>query len=175
MHSPSPNTLLIPSNWGVDVPSPRGACPGCIHWQKIHGKRGAIAPPSLSSVRSQSHRIFWGVLCSWEALPLSAHSLNRFLFPRILHQPGQIYLLYLSPVMTQLTEIPELGTWSSRKTAAIACPLIISNTATLQSPSLPLFVPPGATSFLLQHYCMKWESCLQQWMYTLECILWRIL
>lgn len=74
-------------------------------WEKrINGTSTTKLRCTRTSLRNSS------ALCFWEALSLSACSLTRFPFPMIFPQPGQTYLLYLSPVVIQLTEILEPGT-----------------------------------------------------------------
>jgi len=85
---------------------------------------------------------------------------HRFAFLRILRQPGLMYLLYLSPVMIQLTEILELGTRPSRN-ASSRC-LSMDN---IQHSCPPFTCPPscvpGPASNLLQHRCIQGERFLQ--------------
>lgn len=149
--------------------------PGAPRQERLGKRESTVAPPPCSERCTRTSLRNSSASCSWEALSLSAHGLARFPFPRILHQPGQMYLLYLSPVMIQLTEILELGTRISRN-ASCHC----LSTDNVQHSCPPFTNPPPSCALELPAFCCSIvalnERLVCSWRCTpLQCISWKTL
>lgn len=88
--------------------------PAAPRQERIRKREFMVLPPPSSVTCTRTSPRNSSALCSQRALSLPAHGLSSFNFPRALHQPGQIYLFYLTTAMIQLTVIPKAEMCISR-------------------------------------------------------------